>query len=79
MTKYKSYYECIFVSREVVSFRVEIYDSDTGVIIAKANDMINRRTKKGNISWIVKDGTLNLNYIEEIHEYCLKRMNDIGI
>ena len=79
MNKWMCYYECIAISREAVSFRIEIYDNETGEMVAKANNLINRRTRKGNVDWIVKRGTLSPISPTEIHKHCLKRMEESGL
>ena len=80
MAKYRSYIECIFISSEVVSFRIEMYDNETREMVAKINDMVNRRTRKGSINWITKNNdNLAHELLNKIHEDCLKRMEDVGI
>jgi len=80
MAKYCSYIECIFISSEVVSFRIEMYDNETREMVAKINDMVNRRTQKGSINWITKNNdSLPPEILNKIHEDCLKRMEDVGI
>lgn len=79
MGRLNYYVECIFMSSEVVSFRIEIYDSETGIMVARANNMINRKTQNGNVDWIEMRNTLSSEIIQDIHDHCLKRMEDIGI
>lgn len=79
MARLNYYIECIFVSSEVVSFRIEIYDKETGTMVAKANNMINRKTQNGNVEWIEMRNTLSSEMIQDIHYRCLKRIECIGI
>ena len=80
MDRWQFYNECICISSEVVSFRIEIYDNETGELVAKVSDMVNRKTRNGSMSCIVKCSySLSPEIHNEIHKECLKRMKDVGL